>query len=180
LPHRFETARGDTLLEPIRRAAGAQALVVSIAQTYVFGASHRDFCRLLFEAGPPLVLLARHGWLSGRSVAVVVSDADDALLDAAARIARHTNSPLIALVPTNGTEKRGATAQGILEKVRARGINKFEIVYLNPLTTENVLKATRAYSTRLLVMASPAQAEESAIVEQLLRRFSGALMFVRT
>jgi hypothetical protein len=180
LPHRFETARGDILLEPVRRSAGAQALVVSLAESWVLGASQRDFCRQLFETGPPLVVLARPGWFSGRSVAVIVSDGDDSLLDAAARIARHTNSPLIAMLPAGTKEERERSAAGIADKLRERGIEKFELVSLGSQTIENVLKTTRAFNARLLVMHSPATPQESASVEQLLRRFSGALMFVRT
>lgn len=180
LVHRFETARGDFLHESIRRAAGAQALVVTMARSFVFGASQRDFCRQLFEAAPPLVLLARHGWLSGRSIAVVANGSDDTLLDAAARIAVHTNSPLIAFV-LDGPDGRPESVTGRgAERLRARGVEKFAVVTVNPMTVENIIKATRASSARLLIMPSPRTPDESADIEQLLRQFSGALMFVRS
>jgi len=179
LPHRFETARGDILLESMRHAAGAQALVVTMTQAHLFGAFQRDLCRQLFEGGPPLVLLARHGWLSGRSVAVIAGESDDLLLEAGARIARHTDSPLIALTPDGNARERAAIRSHIDDKLRALGIRKFQIVAVNPLTIENIIAATRAYNVRLLVIPSPQDAEASTSVEQLLRHFSGALMFVR-
>jgi hypothetical protein len=126
------------------------------------------------------VLLARHGWLSGRSIAVVADGSDDTLLDTAARIAVHSNSPLIAFV-SDGLDGRPEAVTGrTAERLRARGVEKFAVVTVNPMTVENIIKATRASGTRLLIMPSPRTSDESAEIEQLLRRFSGALMFVRS
>ena len=176
---RFETARGDILLEPIRRAAGAQALVLSIAQTEEIRISRPDFLRQLFETGPPLVLIARPGWLSGRSVAVLVRDAEDSLLDIGARVAAQTDSPLFVLLRPGQTDDRERIVRGLLRRLHDQGIEKSGVVFLDSPSVESIAATVRSHNTRLLVMRSPSESEDADISE-LMRRYSGALMMVRS
>ena len=181
LRHRFEVARGDILLEPFRRAAGAQALVVSLARILGDAMSPARLLQQLLEAGPPVVLLAREGWLRGQSIAVVVDDSaeENVVLDAAARVARHTGSPLAVLLRVSDSSDRERLARRIEEALRTRGINKSNIMLLGETAQLGISQAARACRARLLVLPAPSRIEETGMMEALLHRFSGALLLVR-
>lgn len=183
LRHRFEVARGNVLAEMLRRAAAAEALVVSLRQ--VLGSSGvwpRGFARQFVEARLPRVLLAREGWLTGHSVAVLVDAAEPTgpVLDAAARIARQSGSPLTLLLPVIVDEGAGDIVRRAEEALALYGVAKRDIILLGGTGAAGIALAARTCRARLLVMASPAEAGESETIDELMRRFSGALMLVRS
>ncbi|MGD2167843.1 MAG: hypothetical protein PVF63_07015 [Gammaproteobacteria bacterium] len=180
LQHRFEVTRGDVFAEPIRRAAAAEALVVCLAEV-LSGSSvwPRGFARQFVEARLPLVLLAREGWLSGRSIAVVVDEitASNRALAAATRIARQSRSPLSVLLPVS--KGRGIDDSDLQALLAAQGVDKRSIIPISGAMAPGVAHAARACRARLLVMPSRAQPGESESIDELMRRFQGALMLVR-
>jgi hypothetical protein len=182
LRHRFEVARGETCAEPIKRAASAEALVVSLAQAFGSGLSAGDFLRQLVAAPVPRVLLARQGWLTGRTITVLVNGvtpAADLALDAAARIAGQSGSPLIVLIPATDDDVRTAIVQRVTQALQSRDIGETRLLQLSGAAMTGVAQAALACRARLLVMPSPADPEDSAALDTLLGRFPGALMLVQ-
>lgn len=183
LRHRFEVARGDIFAEPIRRAAAAEALVVSLAAA--LGGSSvwpRGFARQFIEARLPLILLAREGWLTGQSIAVIADEitASNRALATASRIARQSKSPLSVLLPVTDEKDRIGLVRLTHEILAGHGVHKSDIIQLSETTVPGIVHAARACRARLLVMPSRSEPEESETIDELMRRFRGALMLVRS
>ncbi len=129
----------------------------------------------MLEAELPLVLLAREGWYRGRSVAVLVEEleAAGAALDAAARVARQSVSPLTVLLAV-GLGPAGAGPSRLQE----RGIERSNVLLIGGTALPGIEQAARACQARLLVAPSPARPEDTQALGELLRRFPGALLLV--
>jgi pimeloyl-ACP methyl ester carboxylesterase len=130
----------------------------------------------------PLVLLAREGWLTGRSVAVLVDEVGPAnrTLAAAARIARQSRSPLTVLLRVSdktGDRERVRDAEAALA---ASGIDKASVIAVSGGAVPGIVHAARACRARLLVMSSSEETGEAESIDELMRRFPGALMLVRS
>jgi hypothetical protein len=182
LRHRFEVARGNVLAEMLRHAAAAEALVVSLRQ--VLGASGvwpHGLARQFIGARLPRVLLAREGWRTGQSIAVLLAAADPAspVLASAARLARQIGSPLTLLLPVTEGQTSSDIVRRAEEALAAYGVVKSDIVLLGGTGVAGIALAARACRARLLVMPSPDEAGEAEMIDDLMRRFSGALMLVR-
>ena len=183
LSHRFEIARGDLYSESIKRAAAAEALVVSLAHVLGSGVSLASLLHQLVAARLPRVLLARQGWLTGRTVAVVIDDlttAAEAALTTAARIAAASRSPMAVLVLVSSTPDAGRLKHEIVARLERLAAGPSHVIELASADVGGIVHATRACRARLLVMPSPADEADSAAIAELLGRYSGALMLVRS
>lgn len=180
--HRFEIARGGLFTEPVKRAAAAEVLVVSLARAVAGGFSVSGFLRELRETHVPKILFARQGWLTGQSIAVVVDEATpatQAAIEAAARVARRSGSPVTALVPAGPEGANDEVEQHIARALARHGVEASHVIRLSGADTARIIQAARACRARLLVMPAPEEAGDAAAIDELLRRFSGALMLVR-
>lgn len=176
---RFEVARGDILEEPIKRAASARALVIGLR--WSASTPPAGFLQQMLDAELPLVLFAREGWHRGRSVAVVVNklDAADATLEAAARIAKQSGSPLVVFLALEPDMDHAAITQAIENLLRDQGIGRSEIMLIQGTALAGIEQAARACHARLLVAPSPGEPEATQALGELMRRFPGALLIVR-
>lgn len=183
LRHRFEITRGDLLSESVKRAGTAEVLVVSLAQAVAGRASSTALLRELAAPSPPLVVLARHGWSPGQSVAVLFDEAssvNEAALLAAARVAIHGRSPLTALVPVSGDADANEVLERVAAKLAAFGVPVPHVIQLERADAAAISRASRACHARLLVLPSSGDNMGPASeVDELMQRFPGALMLVR-
>lgn len=175
--HGFQIARGDIAVELLRRATEAQALIVSLAEEasrvgYGLGAALRE----VLAAPLPLLLIARRGWLLGESIAVVVgNDAeDDATLAAAARIARLSHSPIVALAAAANVKARAHAAERVAAALAGSGVTHVETVMLSEPTPSSIVTAARAWRARLVVLPAPS----TDLAVELIARLSSALLLV--
>ena len=178
VPHAFQVARGDFATELLRRATEAEALIVSLTEEVnLIGHGLDAALRELIAAPLPLLLIARRGWLRGESIAMVVGhdDAPEAMLEAAARIARLSHSPIVMLATGASAAERERTTERTLEGLAERGVKGVETVLLNELTAANVAAAARAWRARLVVLPS---AGPTGLAADLLGRLSSALLLV--
>jgi len=182
IQHRFEVARGNVLAEIIRRAQLADALVADLGQ--LLGAGRvwpRGFSHQLVEARLPRVLLAQQGWFRGKSVAVLLRDiaSEGQVLGEAATMARRSGSPLAVLVASPEGESARDLAEAAREVLAEHNVQRKDLIWLTGAGTGVVSLAMRACRPRMLVLPTPSSAAESQALDDLMRRFAGALMLVR-
>jgi hypothetical protein len=180
LPHTFQITRGDVVTEMIRGATNAEALVVSLPKEgRGTSAWPNAALRRLIDARLPLVLLAREGWLSGRSIAVIVdAEAADSALEAATRLARRSGSPVTVLV-AGSMPGNAQLADQVSQALRLRNLEFGGVVALRKYAASDIAQAALACRARLLVLPSPGPQDEADLINELLRRLPSALMLVR-
>ncbi len=167
--HEFLVARGNVATELLRHAAEAEGLIVSLAEDATgIGTGLAAALGELLAAPLPLLLIARPGWLLGESIAVVVDEhgAEQETLAVAARIARLSRSPLVAL----------AAAGKPLESLSRSGPRGTQTVIIGELTTANVVAAARQWRARLIVL--PASLVQPGLAADLVARLPSALLIV--
>lgn len=172
LRHRFEVARGDVVAETVQRAKLAEALIVNLGQASGgSGIWPRGFARRFVELSPPRLLIAREGWLTGQSIAVVVDRIEPSgpVLDVASRVARRSGSPMTVLLASSGPDTVPDPSRFAHDVISVSGAGVGGIVL-----------AMRACRPRLLVMSAPVREREFDVIDELMQRFSGALMLVRS
>lgn len=180
--HSFRVARGEIAAELLQQAAEAEALVLSLAER---AAPPDPWVRATVErligSELPVLLFAREGWRRGRSIAVVIEDADTlhAPARAAARLARHSGSPLTVLLTGRALEDRAAAAARVVDAVAARGAAVGDVIAIRAVTAEALARAMRLCQARLLVLPGGDARAEAELVIELLRRLPSALMIVR-
>jgi hypothetical protein len=182
LPHTFEVARGEVAAELLRCAAEAEALVVSLTrEARGAGAWLGAALRQLFAAPLPLLLLAREGWLSGRSIAIVIEDAEvtELTLQVAARLAAHSKSPIAALLTGPAAGAHAQRHARVVRALQGRGIELSRIQVLGAHDASTIARAARACEARLLVLPSAERETDAPLIEELLRRLPSALLLVR-
>ena len=182
LRYTFEVARGNIITEAIKRAAAAEALVLSIARdANRLGPSPVAMLRQIVAARLPLVLVAREGWLSGRSIAVIVDRADtvEFMLESAVRLAQRSQSPISVLVTAASEEDRTLLAGRVGNALRVRGMEHKEVVSLLRSEGREIALAASACQARLVVAPIPSEPTELDLIEELWRRLPGALMLVQ-
>ena len=137
--------------------------------------------RRLIEARLPLVVLAREGWVSGQSVAVVVraDEAGDRALAAAAGVARQSRSPVTLFVTETSGQARDEIVRRTRERLLATGVTRVDVIAVAAEEASSLAHAARLCRARLLVLPAPAEPDEAGTIAELLRRFSGALMLGR-
>jgi hypothetical protein len=182
LPHTFQVARGDVSAELARRAAEAEALVVSLARE----ARRAELwlgtaLRKLLAAPLPRVLLAREGWLSGRSIAVLVDAPHGAglALEAAARIAAQSASPTSVLLAGAAARSYEEDPAELKRELESRGLASSTILSVGEGGLSSVARAARACSARLIVLPAAGPEIDTPLIEGLLRRLSSALLLVQ-
>lgn len=182
LEHTFEIARGDFGAELARYAADVEALIVSFARV----AQRADLelgslLRELFAAPPPMVLLAREGWLSGRTIAVLVQDAhgSEPALEVADRIAAHSRSPITALLADAAANAYAENPAELVRELESPGLEPRTIVVVGKGGAAGIARAARACRARLIVLPAPASEADTVLVEELLRRSPAALLLVQ-
>jgi hypothetical protein len=182
LPHTFQVARGDWVAELASRAAEAEALVVSLAREtrraeLWLGATLRE----LLAAPLPLVLLAREGWLSGRSITGLIEEPRQAelVLEATARMAAHSESPIIVLLAGAAARAYGEDPAELTRELESRGLRSSTIVAVGDVEPGGIARAARACRARLVVLPAPGPDADPALVVELLRRLPSALLLVQ-
>jgi hypothetical protein len=180
MPHEFQIARGDVAAELLNRSAEAEALIVSLADEaerigHGLAAAVHELCR----ARLPLLLLARPGWLGGHRIAVVVEEesAREGALEAAARIAGQSRSPVVALLAGGAARAPGRQTERISDVLARRGVKAVDIVTLGTLSAAGLVRAVRLWQAQLLVM--PAVEAEAPLVDELVRSLTSSLLLVR-
>lgn len=182
LRHRFEITRGDVVTAAIDRAATAGALVLNVTRIMdTAGIWPARVLGQIVEARLPRVLLARAGWQSGRSIVVLVDDivSAETMLEAAARFAGQSGTPVTVLLTASKEASLTAVQARIADALRRHGIDKSDVIVLPESTSGAIVRLANAWRPRLLVAPSPAKPKELSLVEALLRRMPGALMLVR-
>jgi hypothetical protein len=178
----FQVARGDFGTELASRAAEAEALVVSLAREarradFWLGATLRE----LLAAPLPMVLLAREGWLSGRSIAVLIEEPQRAqlALEATARFAKHSRSPISVLLTGAAASAYEQNPAKLISELESRGLRSSTILAVGKSEPGSIARAARACRARLIVLPAPGPDADVALVEELLRRLPSALLLVQ-
>lgn len=178
LPHMFQVTRGELIAELVERAAEAEALVLSIARQSGTAARPVDpAIRRLFEAPPRAVLFLRDGWRGGGSVLALIDSGDlsDPALEAAARLAKQSGSPLTVVLSGTALAQREQTLRLLRGHLRSRGVDLDDVVALRHASAQGLAQAARICRARLVVMP----AGDTDLILELLGRLSSALLLVR-
>jgi hypothetical protein len=182
LTYTFQVARGDFGAELASRAAEAEALVVSLAREarradFWLGATLRE----LLATALPMVLLAREGWLSGRSIVVLIEEPHGAelALEAAARFVKHSRSPLSVLLTGAAASAYEQNPAELIGELESRGLGPSTILAVGKSEPGTIARAARACRARLIVLPAPGADADTALVEELLRRLPSALLLVK-
>ncbi len=128
-----------------------------------------------------MLLFAREAWSRGRSVAVVVDDADRLRpsLHAAVRLARASRSPLTVVLTGGALADQRGSAQRVLEVAAAHGVELGDVLTAPAATAPALERAVRFCRARLLVLPAGEAPDDAQRVVELLRRLPSALMLVR-
>jgi hypothetical protein len=165
LRHAFQVARGEWLAELVREATDAEGLVVSVARAAALRGASAGAMRELARAPLRNVLFAREGWSTGRRIVTLLSqiERDVASLEAAARFARATRSPLTVLAAA-------ASRDAELERCVAEVLEPFGVGAPVLLTAGAPAAALRrsANDARLLVLPAPRSANDEGLLDVAL------------
>jgi hypothetical protein len=108
------------------------------------------------------------------------SAANEATLLAAARVAAQSGSPITALVPATSDIEPEECRKKVADALGRYGAEASNIIQLGGSDVAAMVRAARACRARLLVLPSTSAALQSEkAIDELLRRFPGALMLVR-
>lgn len=177
----FRVTRGEVASELLEQAAGAEALVVTLAECvartepWLAGAVER-----LVAEGVPVLLFARAGWRHGHRIAVVVEAAEPGTsLHAAARLGRQSGAPLTVLLTARAAADRAGAARRVVEAAGAYGADVADVIAIHAATPHALERAVRLCGVRLLVLPAGVPPVEPALVLELLARLPSALLLVR-
>lgn len=182
LRHSFHVTRGEIAAELLQQAAEAEALVLGLAERAAPPDPWvRTVVERLIESDLPVLLFARPAWSQGHSIAVVVDTAEvpHASLKAAARLARHSASPLTVILTGDALADRRHAVERVSGAAKALGADVGDVIAVNAVTPAALERAMRFCRARLLVLPGGEPSSQTALVVELLRRLRSALMIVR-
>ena len=137
--------------------------------------------REVLAAPLPMVLLAREGWLTGRSIAVVVDELRGAelVLEATARIAAQSASPTSVLLAGAAARSYEENPAELRRELESRGMASSTILHVGEAAAGDVARAARTCRARLVVLPAAGPEIDAPLIEELLRRLPSALLLVQ-
>jgi hypothetical protein len=180
--HSFRVARGELLAEIIEQAHEADALVLSLTKNSLrLNKLVQTAMERLSEAPPPLLLLARDGWYTGRCILVLVADpnSDSPALQTAARFAKASKTPLKIILTGEALAQREQCVPEIARRLRSKGVELAEAIPMTTLNGQSLTQLAGNHHARLLIVPFSPPVDLD-LISAMSKNLTSALLVVRT